>query len=426
MSVKNTMPVRIKCLNIKEFKKIRLLELKPSLSGLTVIGGRNNQGKTSALDAILYALGGGKFKPSDSNNNGSGKSAKIKIELDNGLIVERKGKNGSLKVTSQDGLSGGQAILDKFIEILALNISQFMGAKPVEKAKILLKTIGVGDQLEDYDIHEADLYLKRSDVSRIVKQIKAELQAATYYEDAPDEKVSVVALMEELERAEDKQRLFDGYVERAKEYSDRQDSLRLSIDAWEEKISEAQAELRQLAERRSDIGSSMDTIVVPDIESIKERVLGAEGINEKVMRNEHYSARKDALSETEIKHDKLESDISVVRKERQQLLSSVDMPLDGLSIVDGELTYNNQKWDCMSGSEQLIVATSIVQAVNPDCGFVLLDKAEGFDLPTLNGFGDWAEENGLQVITTRVSIGEECSIIIEDGIVVKDGEDDSE
>ena len=33
----------------------------------------------------------------------------------------------------------------------------------------------------------------------------------------------------------------------------------------------------------------------------------------------------------------------------------------------------------------------------------------------LKEFGEWLEKEGLQAIATRVSTGEECSIIIEDG-----------
>ncbi len=38
-------------------------------------------------------------------------------------------------------------------------------------------------------------------------------------------------------------------------------------------------------------------------------------------------------------------------------------------------------------------------------------------LDTLKEFGNWLEEEGLQAIATRVSTGDECSIIIEDGYV---------
>ena len=74
----------------------------------------------------------------------------------------------------------------------------------------------------------------------------------------------------------------------------------------------------------------------------------------------------------------------------------------------------------MSGSDQLRVATAIVRRLNPDCGFVLLDKLEQMDQATLAEFGRWLEDQGLQAIATRVSTGSECRIIIEDGRVRAD------
>ena len=38
---------------------------------------------------------------------------------------------------------------------------------------------------------------------------------------------------------------------------------------------------------------------------------------------------------------------------------------------------------------------------------------------TLKEFGTWLKSEGLQAIATRVSTGDECSIIIEDGYVAK-------
>ena len=74
----------------------------------------------------------------------------------------------------------------------------------------------------------------------------------------------------------------------------------------------------------------------------------------------------------------------------------------------------------MSGAEQLKVATAIVRRLNPQCGFVLLDRLEQMDLDTLREFGVWLEAEGLQAIATRVSTGDECSVIISDGYVVGD------
>ena len=110
--------------------------------------------------------------------------------------------------------------------------------------------------------------------------------------------------------------------------------------------------------------------------------------------------------------------INDIRQAKLDLLKGADLPLPGLSVQDGELIYQGFKWDNMSGSDQLKVATAIVRKLNPQCGFVLLDKLEQMDLQTMQEFGAWLESQGLQAIATRVSTGVECSIIIEDGTVV--------
>ena len=73
----------------------------------------------------------------------------------------------------------------------------------------------------------------------------------------------------------------------------------------------------------------------------------------------------------------------------------------------------------MSGSEQLMVATAVVRKLKPECGFVLVDKLEQMDAQTLSEFGAWCEAEGLQVIGTRVGTGDECSIVIEDGMALQ-------
>lgn len=57
------MSVKITQFEAENVKRIKALTLTPEAAGLTVIGGRNNQGKTSALDAIMWALGGERYRP---------------------------------------------------------------------------------------------------------------------------------------------------------------------------------------------------------------------------------------------------------------------------------------------------------------------------------------------------------------------------
>ena len=119
-------------------------------------------------------------------------------------------------------------------------------------------------------------------------------------------------------------------------------------------------------------------------------------------------------------YDELTKSIEDIREQRLKLLENADLPLPELSVESGELIYRGNKWDNRSGSEQLKVATAIVRKLNPNCGFVLMDKLEQMDQDTLNEFGKWLEQEQLQVIATRVSSGKECSVIIEDGYVKED------
>ena len=103
--------VTINKLEIENVKRIKAVKIEPSATGLTVIGGNNNQGKTSVLDSIAWALGGNKYKPSQAEREGSMVPPTLKVTLSNGLIVERKGKNSALKVVDPNGQKAGQQLL---------------------------------------------------------------------------------------------------------------------------------------------------------------------------------------------------------------------------------------------------------------------------------------------------------------------------
>lgn len=148
---------------------------------------------------------------------------------------------------------------------------------------------------------------------------------------------------------------------------------------------------------------------------LEKNISDIEELNKKIRANLDREKAEIDAEDYRSQYTYLTEQIEEVRQAKTDLLSGADLPLEGLSVEDGELLYNGHKWDSISGAEQLIVATSIVRKLNPDCGFVLLDKLEQMDTDTLDDFGKWLEAQGLQAIATRVSTGDECSIIIEDG-----------
>ena len=414
------MTVKINKLEIENVKRVKAVTIEPTSNGLTILGGNNNQGKTSVLDAIAWALGGNKYKPSKPARDGSMNPPTLRLELSNGLIVERKGKNSDLKVTDPSGQKAGQQLLDSFVEELALNLPKFIESSAKDKANTLLQIIGVGEKLWELDRKEERLYNERRTIGQIADQKKKYAAEQPQYPEAPNELVSIADLIHE------QQEILARNGENAKKRQNRENivnSLHLSearLKQLKEQLAQEEATHEKLMGDYIAANKSIEDLVDESTDEIESSIANIEEINRKVRANLDKEKAEEDAKQYKSQYENLSKQIQDVRDERTSLLDSADLPLPGLSVEDGELVFEGQKWDNMSGSQQLRVATAIVRKLKPECGFVLLDKLEQMDIPTLTEFGKWLESEGLQAIATRVSSGEECQIIIEDGYVVSD------
>ncbi len=411
--------VTINKLEIENVKRVKAVKLEPSVTGLTIVGGNNNQGKTSVLDAIAWALGGNKYKPSQAQREGSTIPPSLKITLSNGLIVERSGKNSTLKVIDPSGNKAGQNLLDSFVEELAINLPKFMEQTSKEKAKTLLQIIGVGPQLAELEMQEKSKYDERHAVGVIADQKEKFAKEQPYYPDAPKELVSIAELIQQqqaiLAKNGENARKRQNLTRIENEY---QGAL-ADVERLSKMLEEAREKEQGLAQDLDIARKDTQELIDESTQEIEDSIANIEQINLKVRANlGKEKAEEDAKGYRE-QYKELDNVIADIRKQKTDLLTNADLPLPGLSVDDGELLYLGQRWDNMSGSQQLQVATAIVRKLKPECGFVLIDKLEQMDQLTLQEFGAWLKQEGLQAIATRVSTGDECSILIEDGYSVK-------
>ena len=400
--------IKINQLEIENVKRIKAVKLEPSVNGLTIIGGDNNQGKTSVLDAIAWALGGDRYRPSQAGRNGSVIPPNLHIVMDNGLVVERKGKNSDLKVTDPSGKKGGQQLLNEFVSQMALDLPKFMEASGKEKAAILLQILGIGDYLLQLEKEEAEQYSSRLAIGRIADQKEKFAKEQPYYPEAPSDLVSP----SELIRQQQEILARNGENQRKREY----------MHHLEQEYQKVNEQLAVLLKRQENIEqdlkiakASAAELIDESTKELEDNIANIEEINRKVRANLDKNKAEEDAREYRRQYEELTKQITDTRKKKTDLLIHADLPLPELAIEDGELIYKGQKWDNMSGSDRLKVSTAIVRKLNPKCGFVLLDKLEQMDLKTLREFGTWLEQEGLQAIATRVSTGDECSILISDG-----------
>ena len=418
------MSVTITALEAENVKRIKAVALTPAPTGLTLVGGNNNQGKTSVLDALAWALGGERFRPDAAQRDGALAPAHLKVTLSNGVIVERKGKNASLTVTDPTGRRSGQQLLNAFVEPLALDLPRFMDASDKEKADILLRIIGIGAELHTRDLEIKGLYDKRTFTGQLAAQKKHFAEEMISYPEAPDEPVSASELIRQqqdiLARNGENQRLRAQYAELEQQVQQCVDELKRTrerIATLQQLADELDAKHTKLFNQRETARKTVSQLQDESTAELEASIRDIEETNRKVRANLEKSRAEDEAAQYASEYDRLTESIQQKRADRMALLNGADLPLPGLSVEDGVLTYKGKHWRDMSGSDQLRVAAAIVRRLNPDCGFVLLDKLEQMDMTTLQEFSAWLEAEGLQAIATRVSTGSECQIIIEDGMV---------
>lgn len=415
--------VKIVNLELENVKRVRAVSLHPDKDGLTVIGGGNREGKTSILDAIAYGLGGEKYRPTTLQRIGGAAEARIDITLSNGLRVTRSGKNASLKVIDPAGRKGGQKLLDSFIDELAINLPKFLAMSSKDKAAVLLKILGIGDQLTALDAEERKAYEERTIAGRIADQKTKFAAECPEHHDVGETPITAAELIVETQAV---------MRRNAQREIDRRNIvvLKTKMESCSSEIEKTQAEIKKLGERLYDLDEEWKHLnadyqavaLAPPEENestaeIEKRIAEVENENAKIRANLDKRKAVEDADQHSLKVAVLTEAVEAVRSRRKALLDGAPMPLPGLTIVDGELAYDGKAWDCMSGVERVRAAVAIVRKLKPSCGFVLLDELEKFDLEELKNLSAWLEQEGLQAIATRVSTGDECSIIIEDGMV---------
>ena len=416
------MSIKINKLEIENVKRVKAVKLEPSANGLTIVGGNNNQGKTSVLDAIAWALGGDTYRPSQPSREGSVTPPYLHLVLSNGLIVERKGKNSDLKVIDPKGEKAGQQLLNSFIEKLALDLPKFMEASDTEKATTLLNIIGVGKKLVEIEEQEKSVYNERLAIGRIADQKKKFADEQEYFPDAPKDLISASELIQQqqeiLARNGENQRKRNNLAVISNQKHRLSDEIKLlegQIAELYTRLDEKKQSYERVAKDEETAQKTVAELIDESTEELEKNLAHIEEINRKVRINLDKDKAEDDAREYQVQYDNLTIELSNIREQKTELLNDANLPLPELTVIEGKLKYKGQEWDNMSGSDRLKVSTAIVRKLNPECGFVLIDKLEQMDLDTLKEFGEWLEQEGLQAIATRVSKGDECSIIIEDG-----------
>lgn len=426
--------MRIVQLTSENIKRIRAITITPN-GNTVIIGGDNGQGKTSAIDSIAMALGGGKLIPSTPIRRGQ-KHARIEVDLGE-LIVERRftSKGSTLTVMPKDGrdpFKSPQGVLDKLVGKLSFDPLEFVTMKPDAQLKTLKDLVGL--DLSDLDAKRKALYDERYLVNVEAKQLEGQVEGLHEHKGIPDEPVSVEVLLADIDAAETHnaqqtslQRLVEDQVTEGERNREAVVRCEEEIERLRQRAMELKAEQVKFRERAdvsatlvAELQGKVEAFKPKDTETLKEQIRTAGELNRKIQENESRKTLTSLMRKKNAESLNLTNKIEDVDGEREQRLAETEFPVKGLSFSEIGVMLNGLPFEQASSAEQLKVSIAMGIAMNPKLKVLLIRDGSLLDENSLATVAKMAADNGAQIWLEVVGNREDCSVVIEDGMVVED------
>jgi DNA repair exonuclease SbcCD ATPase subunit len=401
--------MRIISLEAENVKRLKAVHIEPS-GDVVVIGGENGQGKTTTLDCIMYALGGKSMIPGEPVSHDA-ERATIKLDIGEFVITRKMNKDGSgsLLVKRADGSKGNQTSLNELLGAISLDPAAFARMDAKKQAEVLRGLLGL--DFSELDEKRKGIFDTRTDVNREAKRIKAHVDSLpALHEDAPSEEVSVSALAGELRDIESNNRDLENAHESLKFAQQRAETLDEELKNLQGRIEDNK---RSIACMEDEVSKRQRIDVAPT----QAKLDSAEETNRQVRENAERKKQEAALKEQETRASQLTAQLEAIDNTKAQQLAAAKMPVEGLTIDDGEVRYNGSLFSECSGAEKLRVSVAMAAAMNPKLRVFLVRDGSLMDAKSMALLADLAKEYDAQVWVERVGDGDEGAIIIEDGEV---------
>lgn len=473
--------MKVKHFTMQNVKGVNLFDYEFPLSGVTTLGGRNNQGKTSVINGMQYAIGGENYRPSNYHKDDTEAESFLRMVFSNGIVAQRVGDSADLKVYDETGKVSRQRLLDQFITKFALDLPKFLNGSDKDRAEILLKALHIEDKVETLDAAIQSEYEERTVIGRIRDQKRKAGKEMPFHEGVPETEISpsdIIARMQEVnlrnakiqaakqeleknnaalvrlveagEHIEDALGKVDGETVSLCEKVDAdckakvasiedqirklQDSIKAAQDfavthkAQIRKSSEENKKALSLQKAENDkavdeltekiAAAEMQDFTLEDTSSFQMEIDEVENTNVKVRENIARAKVLHEADEQALKYDEKTAVIEDLRKQKDALLQGAGLPYPGLSVENKVVTLNGKAWDCMSESMKIRVGCAIVMRINPSCKFMFVDKLEQLDSESLAELNQFAIDHDIQIIGTRVTTNpDDCTIIIKNGYI---------
>ncbi len=410
-------------LEAEHVKRLSAVSIAPN-GDHVVIGGANGAGKSSVLDSIMYALGGKSAIPAMPLQDGE-KNGSVTVEVDSGeLTITRRftEKGSTIKVAGSDGgvFSSPQKMLDELYGSLSFDPVAFLRMKPAAQAEALRAAAGIDTAKVDGEIKAA--FDKRRDVNRDLDQLQKQFDGMAPAENEPTEKVDVQAIAKRRSELDvESRRLGEmaGNVRNAEQAHDQAGqavlSARAALREAEDRAAMAQ---RRVEAAKADLsGLRTAEEIGADIEAIQSETEAATVANAAYEAGQTRRAIGTDLANAKEAASKADAALTTARLSKADMLSALDIPVDGLALTDDGPAVHGIPFGQCSQAEQLRVSAAVAMAANPKLKVMLIRDGSLLDEQSLETLCQMATKADHQLWLERVGQDEHTTVVIEDGTV---------
>jgi len=416
--------MKITQLTVENHKRIRAATVTPD-GNMVIIGGENGEGKSSLIESIETLLRGKRAICKDPVHHGADKAIIIG-KFDNGLIVTKEiTPDGNAKLVIRGNVSSTpQALLDSFYSEFSFDPDKFFNMGGQKRLETLGKI--VKSDFTELDEQRKQVYEDRAQAGRDVSGRQSQIDQMAEYAGVPAKEVSIGELMAELNAAvatEDRRKKLDDHV--AQLYGAMQEeekkvaNARQAIAQWQRAIDMAREKCSAIGIEYGDAVKTARSAAVIDTAPIQAKIDALEDTNRKVRANINRRELRRSFASKKADYERLTQKLNAIDAKKADMLSKAKFPIKGLSFGEGDVEYNGVTFDQASQAEKLRVVIAMNIALNPELRAICVRTASLLDAKNMKILADLADEFDTQIWAERVGQGEECSVIIEDGMVKK-------
>lgn len=406
-------------LEAENFKRLRAVEITPE-GKVTKITGPNEAGKSTVLDAIEYALGGGHtFKGVRRPINKDAEQAVLEGDAKARIVVETEdyvvtrhwtdNETSYLAVKSREGakFSNAQAVLDRMVSRISFDPLAFSRMKPAEQSDQLLGLLGLQEAMMRLAQERRRDFEERTAVNREVKRLKGELDSCPTPPEGFDPDAPTPDYAAEVAEAQ-------GVNVERRSRTERNVELQRSIEQMEAQLARARA-----------LVAENDAWLEANPARDEDFIVKARQAMEEASRTRDVWRRRNAAElayeRVAQKSKELDAAIEAHDAKKVQLLAEADtgaiVPGLGFEDVDGEtvVTVDGIPFNQLSQGQKIKIGFNVLRALNPELRVICIRDGSLLDERNMALVAQLCEEHDFQAFIEVATTDETVGVFIEDG-----------